>query len=184
MQGDSMLSIGTFGPIAFQIEEGNRMNGNPRITALKSVLAGLFVVAFGLPLAAQTKYDHVEYLKSVQQKEKKKGEAVPGAICFDGTARAIQFVNKDGGTEFNIPNAAIKGLHYERTSRPRYAEALIIAWPLIFTKSKKHYLTIQYTDPGGEGHFAILHMDKNNYQQILAAAEAQTGVKVDREEEK
>jgi len=155
-----------------------------RTTICKAVLAMLFAAAFGFPAAAQTKFDHAEYLKSAQPGEKKKGESVQGSLCFDGAKKTIEFLNKDGAAELSIPNAAIKGLHYERTSRPRYAEGLLIAWPLLFTKSKKHYLTIQYADTAGAGQFAILHLDKNNYQQILAAAEAQTGMKVDRAEEK
>jgi hypothetical protein len=158
-----------------------KLGGMRRLT----LAAAFIVIILGcLPLAAQTKFDHVEYLKSVQQAEKTKGEPVKGALFLDSAKKSIEFLDKDGATTFAIPNSAIRSLHYERTSRPRYAEGLLIAWPLLFTKSKKHYLTIQYTDAGGEGHFAILHLDKSNYQQILAATEAQTGLKVDREEEK
>jgi len=151
---------------------------------IEAVMAGFFAMAFGFPVCAQTKYDHVEYLKAAQQGEKKKGETVGGALNFDATKKTIEFLDKSGAAVFTIPDASVKGLHYEKTSRPRYAEALLIAWPLIFTKSKKHYLTIQYTDAAGAGQFSIIHLDKNNYQQILATAEAQTGIKVERAEEK
>ena len=37
---------------------------------------------------------------------------------------------------------------------------------------------IQYKE-GEKGEFALLRLDKNNYQAVLAAAEAATGVKVE-----
>ena len=160
------------------------MIGKTRRTTEKAVLAILFLLALGPVASAQQKYDHVEYVKSPAPGEKKKSEAVQGSLSLDSTKKTVEFVDKHGAVDFSIPNAAIKGLHYERTSRPRYAEGLLIAWPLLFTKSKKHYLTIQYADAAGAGQFVILQMDKSNYQQILAVAEAQTGVRVDRAEEK
>jgi len=160
------------------------MNRTVRKLLNRSLLLGVLSFAAALPVSAQTKFDHAEYLKSAQPGEKKKGETVQGSVSFEAENKVIRFLSKDGAPEFTIAAGSVKGLHYERTSRPRYAEGLLIAWPLLFTKSKKHFLTIQYADAAGTGQFAIIHMDKNNYQQILAAAEAQTGVKVDRSEEK
>ena len=73
---------------------------------------------------------------------------------------------------------------YERTSKPRYAAGLLLAWPLLFTKTKSHFLTIQYKSETGEGKFAMFHLDKSNYREILAAAEATIGKKIERSEER
>jgi hypothetical protein len=70
-------------------------------------------------------------------------------------------------------------------NKPRYAEAILISPFFIFAHSKKHFLTIQYyTDADGQGKFALIHMDKGNARDIVAAAEAETGKKVERAEEK
>jgi len=81
-------------------------------------------------------------------------------------------------TYFNIAYSSIKTLTYERSSSPRYAAALL-AWPLIFTNEKRHYLTIQYTGVNGPA-FVIVQLDKSNFQSALAAAESETGLTVKR----
>ena len=73
---------------------------------------------------------------------------------------------------------------HEKTSKPRYAEAILISPFFLFAHSKKHFLTIQYADADGTGKFAMIHMDKSNARDIVAAAEAETGKKVERSEEK
>jgi hypothetical protein len=73
---------------------------------------------------------------------------------------------------------------YEKTSHPRYTEAILISPFFLFSKTKKHFLTVQYTDERGDGKFMMLHMDKSNAEDIVNTAEAQTGQKVTREEER
>ena len=73
---------------------------------------------------------------------------------------------------------------YERTSKPRYAEAILLSPLFLFAHSKKHFLTIQYTDADGQGKFAMIHLDKGNARDVVAAAEAETGKKVERTEER
>jgi len=87
-------------------------------------------------------------------------------------------------TTLELRAASITNALYERTSRPRYVSGLLLAWPLLFTKGKKHFLTIQYKGESGEGKYAIFHLDKGNYREILAATEATTGKKMDRSEER
>ena len=142
----------------------------------------LLVLAASVPARAQ-KFDHAEYIKTAQQEGKQKGEAVKGSLSFDATKKEMAFLDAGNTTDFSIPYASVKSLLYEKTSKPRYAVGILIAWPLLLTKSKKHYLTVQYSDPQGAGQFAIVHLDKSNYQEALATAEAQTGKKVERSEE-
>jgi hypothetical protein len=130
----------------------------------------------------QSQFERAEFLKSAAPGQKK-GDSVRGILSFNGVDKEIVFRDKRGTQLLGIKCDSIKSLVYERTAKPRYAEGLLIAWPLMFTKSKKHYLTLQYEEPAGTGHFAILHLDKSNYQEILATVEAQTGKKVERTEE-
>lgn len=60
----------------------------------------------------------------------------------------------------------------------------MLAWPLLFTKSKKHFVTIQYTDATGQGKFEIVRLDKGNFTLALATLEADTGIKIERTEER
>ncbi len=77
-----------------------------------------------------------------------------------------------------IPLESVKSATYERAAKPRIGMGLLVAWPLMFTKSKKHFLTVQHADG-----YSVFQLDKGNYMQILAAMEAATGKRVERHEE-
>lgn len=129
-------------------------------------------------------FKNVEYLYKPDGKSK--GQQIGGALDFNTTARQITFLEsrrKDGMT-LALSADAITDVVYERTSKPRYAAGLLLAWPLLFTKEKKHFLTIQYKDGTGAGRYAIFHLDKGSVMEILAAAEAVTGKKIERSEER
>jgi SAM-dependent methyltransferase len=82
---------------------------------------------------------------------------------------------------FTWKNTDITSMLYEGSSRPRIAEGLLIAWPLILTHEKKHYITVQYKDIDGVGQYAIFQLDKINYREVQAAIEASIGIKPDRD---
>jgi hypothetical protein len=156
------------------------MNGTIRKAALSAGCALLFAAAS----FADVKYNHAEYLRPKVEGQKKDDHPVKGSISFDKDKQAVVFLDEKGASVLNIPNDKIKSMLYEQTSKPRYAEAILISPFFLFTHSKKHFLTIQYTDPDGQGKFALIHMDKGNARDIVATAEAHTGKKVDRTEEK
>jgi len=141
----------------------------------------LFAVLIAAAAVAQDFGDAQYFRKAVQGG--KKSDPVKGSLRVDTSSKALEFVAKGNTTEFIVKPAQIKRLVYERTAKPRYAAGLLIAWPLLFTKSKSHYLTIQYDDDKGEGQYAIVRLDKSNYRDALATVEAQTGKRIDRSEE-
>jgi hypothetical protein len=102
----------------------------------------------GVSSAAQT-FKEVGYLYKSEGKDK--GHLVDGALVLDNSRVAFQSKT----TALDIPIASITNIGYERASKPRYAAGLLFAWPLLFTKSKQHYLTFQYTD-GAAGKYAVL----------------------------
>lgn len=124
----------------------------------------------------QFDFDKAVYVKHV---EGAKSEAVPGVLRFDSAKKEVQFVATGGPPAFSVKYEAIRGLLYENAAKPRYAAGLVVA-PLVFTKSKKHYLTIDYLDVAGSPQYAIFHLDKSNFQEALARAESETGKKVER----
>ncbi len=134
--------------------------------------------------ATATKFDHAEYLKPKTEGQKKDDHPVKGSISFDRDKKMVEFADEKGVSVVSIPDDKIKSILYEKTSKPRYAEAILISPFFLFTHSKKHFLTIQYTDTDGQGKFAMIHLDKGNARDVVAAAEAETGKRVERAEEK
>jgi hypothetical protein len=110
-------------------------------------------------------------------------QQIAGMLISDTNAKQLSF-DANGSLPFQIGFDKIRSLTYERASQPRYAAGLLIAWPLLFTKSKQHYLTVQYTDGAGGGKFQIVRLDKNNAQAALNTIEADTGIKIERTEER
>jgi hypothetical protein len=144
-------------------------------TTIQKILATACAVVLGFNLsgsilAQSSVADRFKDVKYVKTAEKKADEIEGGGI---------RFLSK-GSELVKVEKPQVTSLLYERTSRPRYVSGLLLAWPLLFTKGKKHFLTIQYKNNAGQGEFALLHLDKSNYQAILAAVEAATGVKVER----
>ena len=152
-------------------------------TTIQKILATVCAVALAFSLSgsilAQSnvadRFKDVKYVKTAE----KKADEIEGELAIDKQNGGIRFLSK-GSELVKVEKPQVTSLLYERTSRPRYVSGLLLAWPLLFTKGKKHFLTIQYKNSAGQGEFALLHLDKSNYQAILAAIEAATGVKVER----
>ncbi len=144
------------------------------------------LLSAGVAAAETIKFDKAEYMppKVQESKDKKAGNPVKGVICFDKDAKVLTFVDSKGTTVVSIPYDKIKSMLYEKTSHPRYTEAILVSPFFLFSKTKKHFLTIQYTNAAGEGQFAMIHLDKGNARDIVAQAEAETGKKADMTEEK
>lgn len=130
------------------------------------------------------KFDHAEYMKATSAGQKKAEPAVKGTLLFDGEQKTVDFLDSKRTSAFSIKYDSIKTMLYEEANKPRYAEAVLISPMFLLSHSKKHYLTIQYTDASGAGQFVIVHLDKKNAREAVATAEAATGKKVERVEEK
>lgn len=111
----------------------------------------------------------------------KKTDTISGDLDIRSAEKQILF-SKKKTTELSISTADVTHVVYERASKPRYAVGLLLAWPLLFTKSKQHFLTFQYKN-GAENQYAVFKLGKGNYREILAATEAATGQKIERQEE-
>jgi hypothetical protein len=112
-----------------------------------------------------------------------KAQELEGTLVSDSRGKVLRFEN-GGRATVEIPYDRIKSLLYERAAKPRYGMGLLLAWPLLFTKSKKHFVTVQYADASGAGKFEIIRLDKGNVTLALATLEADTGIKIERSEEK
>ncbi len=151
------------------------------IRPLARVLIVALTLMFGPQLFADTKFDHAELMKANSAGQKHSGSAVKGTFAIDDAAKTIQFLNAKGEPVLSIKFSDVKTLLYSRAERPRYAEAVVISPFFLMSYSIKHFLTIQYNDEASAVQYVIVHLDKKNARQAVAAAEAETGKKVDRE---
>jgi hypothetical protein len=155
-----------------------------RCTAVSALVAVLFSLTLIGQLNASEQFGKVEYLPPKVEGTKHGADPIKGHVIFDKEKKSVEFQNEKGQQVVSIPYDKIKSILYEKASRPRYAEAILISPFFLFSKTKKHFLTFQYTDEKGEGKFMMLHLDKSVATDVVNTAEADTGQKATREEEK
>ena len=134
---------------------------------MKRILGTLAAVVIACSMAfgkdtqsASNTFDRSEYMKATSAGQKKAEPPVKGTLAFDPEKKSVDFLDQKRTQAFSIKYDAIKSILYEKTSRPRYAEAVLISRSF-FSHSKKHFLTIPYIDASGiTGQFVILHLDK------------------------
>ena len=84
------------------------------------------------------------------------------------------------GTFAEISKASISKVVYEKSSHPRWKTVVFLTPWALFSKGKKHWLTIQYSKPDNTEDFVLLKLDKKNYQMIIATMEAKTGKEIEK----
>lgn len=160
-----------------------------KILATITVLLVLSPLSLGQKDAKSAKvdthhFDKAEYLQATTTGQKKAAPPVKGTLVFDQDSKDVKFLQESGSPVMSIKYEAIKGMTYEKSSKPRYAEAVIISPLFLLSNAKKHYLTFQYADETGQGKYAIVHLDKKNAREAVACAEAQVGKQVEQIDEK
>ena len=95
-----------------------------------------------------------------------------GRLVID--AEKILFAKKNGQQYFSIPTGAVTELFYSRVSGRRIGAAIIFTPFLLFSKGRKHYLTVSFND--GEKMLGAVEfkLHKSNYRGVLRTAEVVT----------
>ena len=164
-----------------------RTAGVQRVTAAclivgMSILPG---IAMGAPEALY--WEKVDFYFN----QNGRGEKVDARLILDPGTRELTVADEklpQLATFATIPYDAIASVTYSYSKHPRWktGAALLIpftifAVPFFFMKGKKHWLSITFEDvPDHPEGFVYLRLDKNNYLQIIAAIEGQTGMSVER----
>jgi hypothetical protein len=107
----------------------------------------------------------------------------------------------DKGTSTTIPYDAITAMDYGEHVGRRVAAAILVAWPLLFSHKKRHYLTVYLNndpkmaaeqraelakDPKAspKGDVAAFEVNKHDYATLMSVLQAKTGLTVRMEEVK
>jgi len=65
----------------------------------------------------------------------------------------------------------------------RVALAIVISPAFLMSKSRKHFLTIGYSDDSGQQQAWVFRVDKNGIRATLVSLEARTGLKIQYQDE-
>lgn len=82
-----------------------------------------------------------------------------------------------------VPYARIHTLEYGQKVDRRYLTALLVSPLFLLAKSRKHFLTVGYTDADGQAQALIFQLSKSDVRRVLVSLEARTGRKITYQDE-
>jgi hypothetical protein len=117
----------------------------------------------------------------------KKAEYVGGTVTSipektDGTfdtrnEAAIVFTPKKG-QPLSIPYAAISEIEYGQKAGRRVAVAVLVSPLALFSKKRKHFLTVSYKDEAGKDQAVVFELGKDIIRTSLTIVETRSGKEI------
>lgn len=93
------------------------------------------------------------------------------------------FLFESGKDRLEIPYDHIDSLEYGQKAGRRVGVAFVINPIFIFSKKRRHFLTIGYTDADGKQQAGVFELGKDVIRVTLASMEARTGRKIEYQDE-
>ena len=104
----------------------------------------------------------------------------------EGTSSAKDekvFTFQYSGGKLDIPYEDVDSLEYGQKAGRRVAVAVLVNPYFLFSKKRKHFLTISYKDAAEKEQAVVLELGKNVVRVMLATLEARTGRKIEYQDE-
>ncbi len=79
----------------------------------------------------------------------------------------------------HVPYDKVNTLEYGQHVSRRYAAAVLISPLMLLSKSRKHFVTLGYTDAFGRQQAIVFQVHKSDVRAVLAGLEAKTGRRVE-----
>jgi hypothetical protein len=86
-------------------------------------------------------------------------------------------------SQVRVPYDHINLVEYGQQVSRRLVLAVAISPAFLLSKSRKHFLTVGYTDEDGKQQALVFRVDKNGIRATLVSLEARTGLKVQYQDE-
>ena len=156
-----------------------------RITAVLLLIAFLISCGTSTP-PVSTPSAQGQTFQKIKIVRTERGESKEREVILQFTEEDIFIEGKEPelNIRYGIPYDKMTKAIYERSQHPRIAPTLLVSVFFLFSKSKKHWLTIYYNTPENKEDFVLLRLDKRNYKMVLATMETKTGITVERHEER
>jgi hypothetical protein len=86
---------------------------------------------------------------------------------------------KCAGADLRVPYQRINTLEYGQNVSRRYAAAVLISPVLLLSKSRRHFVTLGYTDTDGKQQALVVRIEKGDIRSVLSGLEARTGRRIE-----
>ncbi|MDZ7638934.1 MAG: hypothetical protein U5J83_11930 [Bryobacterales bacterium] len=128
-------------------------------------------------LSAAVRGDEVMYVGGTLSEIPERTE---GRLDLSSTEEA-NFNSKKG--VFHLAYAKITSLEYGQKAGRRVGVALVVNPLFLFSKKRKHFLTVGYADAQGQAQGVVLEVGKKNVRSVIEILETRSGKKVEFESE-
>jgi hypothetical protein len=91
---------------------------------------------------------------------------------------ADELVFKPKGGPVRIPWTGIEDIEYGQKVGHRVKTAILLTPLALFSKNRRHYVTLSWKDTGGSEQAAVFEFDKNDIRPVLASLRARSGKEV------
>lgn len=141
-----------------------------------------FLVAFSIlaapGLEAAVRGDKAMYIGGTVTAipEKKQGK-------LDTSGDSVLVFHWDKESKWEVPFKSFTRMEYGQKAGRRVGAAVMVSPLLLFSKKRKHYLTLHYKSEGQSSEAVVFELSKGTYQQIISTLEAKTGLKTEYETE-
>jgi len=139
---------------------------------MRKLLCILMVCLFALelPLYAGLGSDKAMYVGGTVSTLTEKSEGKIDANAFTFECKAVKL---------SIPYDRFSSIEYGQKAGRRVGMAVAISPVLLFSKKRKHFVTIEFTDDANKSQAAVFEIGKDLVRGTLAALEAKTGKKIE-----
>jgi hypothetical protein len=148
---------------------------------MKRLITSALVLAFLGPIVVQAlDGKKAQYIGGTIAGVAEKAE---GRLDTSNEAAVTFTPDKKGATPLSIPYASIAELEYGQKAGRRVAVAVLVSPLALFSKKRKHYLTITYTDPAGKEQAGVFEIGKDIIRTTLTVLETRSGKKITYQDE-
>lgn len=142
---------------------------------MRKLICILMVCTFALelPLYAGLGSDKAMYVGGTVSTLTEKSE---GKI---DTSDAKAFTFECKAARLSIPYERFSSIEYGQKAGRRVGMAVAISPVLLFSKKRKHFVTIEFTDDANKSQAVVFELGKDLVRGTLAALEAKTGKKIE-----
>ena len=146
---------------------------------MKKTILSIFLIVVITPTSALAGLDSkkTKYIGGTAASLK---EGVEG---YSHTKDENDFVFEYKQGKLVIPYKSVTALEYGQKAGRRVAVAILVTPLALFSKKRKHYLTINYTDANGKEQAAIFELGKNVVRVTLASMAVRTGKEIEYQDE-
>ncbi len=128
------------------------------------------------PAWAAVRGDSAKYIGGTAQIE----DNTKGKLNYEDPV-ALVFNSKKGSLK--IPYFTVESIEYGQKVGRRVGAAIAVSPILLFSKKRKHYLTVNYKDAGGAEQGVVFEIGKKQVRNALTTLETRSGKKVEFESE-